>query len=150
MDRGGEGAAMSDPLAREHARRLARESADRPDPLDFERSAAAGGLRAFCRSAVDGLTIGLLIGMGLLLILTLSGCAYLDAAHAVKEEGKAYTARLNDHYADDVGDLARTIPAGALARMPVRTRCALADLAGLTLIECQFVAMPGWAANGDH
>ncbi len=82
----------------------------------------------------------------LVLALTLGGCAYMDAAHAVKEEGKARLAVLNDHYADDVADLARTVPAGALARLPAGPqKCSLAALAGLQLVECQFVAMPGWS-----
>jgi len=81
----------------------------------------------------------------LMLAGVLSGCAYLDAAHAIKEEGKARAAILNDHYAADVADLARTIPSGALARMPAGERkCALAALVGLRLAECQLVAVPGW------
>jgi hypothetical protein len=80
-------------------------------------------------------------------VAMLSGCAYLDAAHAIKEEGKARAGILNDHYAADVADLARTIPAGALARMPAGERkCALATLVGLRLIECGFIAQPAWAA----
>jgi hypothetical protein len=75
--------------------------------------------------------------------LTLSSCSYLDAAEAVKERGKAYAAQLNDAWANDVADAARTVPAGALGRMPSGERkCALATLAGLRLVECNFV--PAW------
>lgn len=79
------------------------------------------------------------------MIFLLSGCTYFDAAHAVKEEGKVRLAAINDHYATDVAALPKTVPAGALARMPTGTeKCAMAALAGLQLVECQFVAVPGW------
>lgn len=87
--------------------------------------------------------------LALMALLTLPACAYLDAAHAVKEEGKARMAILNDHYAADVADLARTIPAGALARMPAGDRkCAIAMLVGLRLVDCSFIAVPSWAREG--
>lgn len=123
---------------------IVNTAANDDDPLAVERAAAAEAAWAE-RWALTGAAAAL----AALALLALPGCAYLDAAHAVKEEGKAYAARLNDHYADDVGDLARTIPAGALARMPAGTeKCALAALAGLSLRECTFVAVPAWAGEG--
>lgn len=83
-------------------------------------------------------------GAALLLLLSaLAGCAYIDpylaTAHAVKEDAKAHLAVENDHYAADVAALPRTIPAGALARMPAgEQKCSLAILAGLRLLECGF------------
>jgi hypothetical protein len=93
--------------------------------------------------------IGAAVSLAMLAALALSGCAYLDAAHAVKEEGKAYAARLNDHYAADVVALAGTIPVAAFNRLPWGEKCALAALIEMHLAECTFVAVPAWAGGKE-
>lgn len=86
-----------------------------------------------------------LCNTSLVFALAMSGCTYFDAAHAIKEEAKTRLSVLNDHYARDVIDLAKTVPAGALARLhPVKDRCALAYILDLQLLECQFSAVPSW------